>query len=200
MPVTKLTEDAIEILEQYSWPGNIRQLKNVAEQISVIEHERTINAEILVKYLPQKSNYNSLPTLYKGDEKPSDMSDREILYKVLFDMRKDINELRQIVFGLIQGTQVNANHFAENDIEHSKFETILPSGDNGTITIRKSNQTETEFNEQEEVVENLSLQDTEKELIKKALEKYRGKRKEASNELGISERTLYRKIKEYNLN
>ncbi len=204
MPPLRLTPEAIKVLENYYWPGNIRQLKNVTEQISIIETNKEIDAETLKKYLPN-NNRTELPVLYNKKEKES-ISERELLYKVLFDMQKDLMELKKIVYANINpaingiapaqplaSTPIpdSANSFGNtliNDTaEQNEIKIITQPNDNDIIT------------EPEIIEESLSLQDKEKEMIKKALNKYNGKRKAAAKELGISERTLYRKIKEYNI-
>src|SRR5690606_38046064 len=197
-------------LINYRWPGNIRQLKKVTEQISVIENNREINANILTNYSTLDSNTSQLPALYKCDT--SDMSERDILYKVLFDLKDDVNELKKLVFGIISNgntkqplvseTEENLSMmnsikrlYAKNDAE----ETNLPL----TPEVYKPQiiNSEDDFSEHEEVEEeSLSLADKEKEMIIKALRKHNNKRRKASEELGISERTLYRKIKEYDIN
>lgn len=202
MPAVNLDEDAQKILVAYRWPGNIRQLKNLAEQISIIEKARMIDADTLLKYMPQ-SHSSDLPVLYKGQD-ASSFSERELLYKVLFDMKKDMNDLKQLVMNLLQNEQVIGNSQSENyqlikklyqDIGESKDQShpIIVHTDNMTMPV-----TET-FQEPEEVEESLSLEKKEKDYIRRALEKYKGRRKEAARELGISERTLYRKIKDYSL-
>jgi DNA-binding NtrC family response regulator len=208
MPVIELTPEAVSLLQKYRWPGNIRQLKNVAEQISVIEKNRTIDAETLIKYLPDINDSN-LPVLY--DENTAEgMSERDLLYKVLFDLKQDVTELKKLVFGIIK-TGVNPADLSNNkemaqSIKHlylnapastsDNFDTVGVSVAPDVIANVKISKPVTPV---EEVEESLSLAEKEKELIKKALEKYRGKRKDAAKELGISERTLYRKIKEYNI-
>lgn len=202
MPTIRLNNDAVDVLENYTWPGNIRQLKNVAEQISVIEQERNVDASTLVKYLPHDTK-TSLPAIIKEGEKFSELSDREILYKVLVDMKKELTELRQIVYGVMQGQNIDAQSPIQSSPIYSPFFENPSSVDNSPIRIHNKDYrppVAEEFHEQEVVEESLSLSETEKEMIKKALEKYKGKRKDASRELGISERTLYRKIKEYNMN
>ncbi|PCJ26153.1 MAG: sigma-54-dependent Fis family transcriptional regulator [Flavobacteriales bacterium] len=207
MPAVKLSPEAVELLENYRWKGNIRQLKNIAEQISVIESSRDINVETLLKYLPEDNNQN-LPTVYRGGEN-SDLSERDILYKVLFDLKGDVTELKNIVVGLVQnnGTEISnaANNPAimqsvqrlyenkEQHVEEQKVYTpqILPKEEVLGSSVPQH---------VEVVEESLSLADKEKEMIIKALQKYSGKRKKAAEELGISERTLYRKIKEYDIN
>ncbi|MDR3093915.1 MAG: sigma-54 dependent transcriptional regulator [Bacteroidales bacterium] len=174
MPAIQLTEDAQHSMAAYYWPGNIRQLKNITEQISIIEHQRTINAEILKQYLPEQMSSN-LPALYnKDDNEKSFASEREILYKILFDMRNDVNDLKRLVA-------------AQNYVE------MMPNREPMTVQ-------EPEIIDTQEIKdESLSISDREADLIQKALEKCRGRRRNAAKELGISERTLYRKIKEYNL-
>lgn len=194
MPVVRLTESARQLLLNYRWPGNIRQLKNFTEQISVLEINREIDAEILQKYLPDYSQSN-LPVLIKPDFIPGNTgnesySDRELIYKFLFDMRKDLNDLKGIVMGLL----------ADGDrpeippqVLHNLYETPVS---NGYMSKEAPVQ---EIHKTHELEESLSLSDREIELITKALQKHRGKRKSAARELGISERTLYRKIKEYGI-
>ncbi len=201
-PPLRLTEDAQQMLVNYYWNGNIRQLKNIVEQICVIEQSRDINAEILHYYLPNHE-VQSLPTLYNNSRatanEKSFNSEREILYQVLFDMRKDMNDLKRLVHDIIDKQNINiSTESLENN--YSSFmpnDAVLmsPSTSNNTIKIAGSNIQDTE----EYVEESLSLQDVEKDVIKKALEKHRGKRKYAAQDLNISERTLYRKLKEYGL-
>ena len=207
MPPIRLDEEAQEMLSNYMWPGNIRQLKNVTEQISIIESTRDINAETLIKYLPQ-NNTSQLPVLFKGEEKNSEFSEREILYKVLFDMRKDITDLKKLVIEILQNDGVS-HHLKENNAPLIKklYQEISPLDNQPAIHFQRKEfqhnnieeDVEEDNNEVHEIVEErLSLEEREIELIKKALEKHKGKRKNAAKELGISERTLYRKIKEYN--
>ena len=193
MPPINLTEEAIEVLKNYRWPGNVRQLKNITEQISIIERERIINPEILKKYLPYHE-VGMLPVavskIHESDHK-SFANEREILYQVLFDMKKDISDLKQVVNSIIdEGMQ----HPSSNVVP-VKYETY---NDNATIedTLNYDNDIQ-EATEYEESA--LSISEVEKEMIAKALERHNGKRKMAAKELGISERTLYRKIKEYTL-
>lgn len=202
MPTLTLLPDALKLLQEYRWPGNVRQLKNVTEQLSILEQKKEINAETLLKYLPQES-FSSVPALFQS-EKPTDFNERELLYKVLFDMKKDITELKKIVFNVVSnGTEhvslenhdLHSNSFF-NDV-HSENTPVL-SNPETAITLSKPNHLPVDAHE--EVEESLSIADKEKDLIKKALEKYRGKRKGAARELGISERTLYRKINEYGIN
>lgn len=209
MPSITLTDDAREMLTNFRWPGNVRQLKNVTEQISVIEHERVITTAILQKYLPKADAI--LPVL-ASQSRDSDRkifsSEREILYQVLFDMKKDINDLKNVVKTILEGAAASVPHH-ENPIIHSpaapqdnasvtlslKYEELMPKKNHLAKVHDRS-----DFQEATEVeIANLSLEDAEKEMITLALEKHKGKRKLAASELGISERTLYRKIKEYNL-
>lgn len=207
MPAVRLDEHAQHTLSNFRWPGNIRQLKNIAEQISIIEKDREISSEVLIKYLPDTTS--KLPVLF-NKESSSEMNERDILYKVLFDMKKDVTELKKLVAALMQ----NANDidFEEHSAVINKIADDIKIPSDRTIHIGSGNKevntafvspsqpfyTE-QYDESEEVEESLSIEEKEKELIIKALEKYRGKRKHAAQELGISERTLYRKIKEYNI-
>ena len=176
IPPIRLEDEAIELLHNYSWPGNIRQLKNVAEQISAVEQERSISFETLKNYIPKQ---NTTPVLFKDEQAENDISEREILYKVLFDMKNDLNDLKRVTKGLMGDKHQEIdnekviNHFIEKP----------------AISIKE------EVEEKEETF--LTLQEQEKILIEKALQRHQGRRKDAAEELGISERTLYRKIKEY---
>ena len=207
MPAIKLDEDAVKLLINYPWPGNIRQLKNLVEQLSVIETAREIDALILSQYLPEITE--KLPQII-GKNSQENFSERELMYKVLFDMKKDLNELKKLVVELLQqGNSVSLSSDQSavvnriyQDVNESVKNTglLLPSGTptNSEQNYHYPNPSDS-FEAHVEVEESLSLEDREKELISKALEKHRGKRKHAANELGISERTLYRKIKEYKL-
>ena len=195
MPSIKLNPDAEKILSNYYWQGNVRQLKNTTEQISIIEKTRDINAETLQKYLPESSS-SKLPMLFKG-EHDGELSERELLYKVLFDMRKDVGDLKRIVFGILQGRQ-EAHPFPPEGRENVF---ITPSMPEEPITFRTPPKEEegAPIQAHEEVQETFSIEDKEIELIKKALQKFKGRRNKAAKELGISERTLYRKITKYGL-
>ena len=198
MPMTQLQPEAQRILIDYRFPGNVRQLKNVTEQLSILEQNKEITAETLLKYLPQ-DNYNTLPVLLRDESHAGgNFSERELLYKVLFDMKKDLHDLKQVVGSIMQGDiQHNAPQLFDesNGHEHTNIIQTQPG-----VTIQPAN-TVNKIDAHEEVAEeSLSLQDKEKEMIKKAIEKYKGKRKYAARELGISERTLYRKLNEYNIN
>lgn len=207
MPGIKLTDEAVNMLINYSWPGNIRQLKNLVEQISVIETAREIDGVILRGYLPLERE-NS-PALINKESKDS-INERELMYKFLFDMKKDLTELKKLVIDLIPNDgsldlskdQVSVVNRLYRDIETptvSSQRNLPPAAPVQESYDYQNESHEDSFETHEEVEESLSLEDREKELIKKALQKHKGKRKYAASELGISERTLYRKIKEYNL-
>lgn len=188
IPAVQLTPEALTMLESYRWDGNIRQLKNVTEQISIIETERVITPEILRNYLPTQT---ALPVIIKDDSKADTISERDILYKVLFDMKKDITELRKTVDELKSGQIPMAAPATQQHITPIKATTV--------IDYDNTQDAEVEYLQEKQTSDNLSLQDKENEVIIKALRKYNGKRKDAAKELGISERTLYRKIKEYDI-
>ena len=183
-PPIRLTDDAVEILKDYNWPGNIRQLRNFVAQLSVIEEERMITADKLQEQLPTITNSNLVKF---EDENKADLSEREILYKVLFDMKRDLTELKKITFDLIQNQE-------NNEIMQTAKPSLFKEKDDSNIMINQNNKTNLI-----EVEESLSLFEQEKRLIEKSLLKYKGKRKDAAAELGISERTLYRKLKEFGL-
>jgi len=202
MPPISLDDEARKMLDNYEWPGNVRQLKNITEQLSVIEEKRIISADILKRYLPDYYP-NKLPALYKNDlvDEKTFSSEREILYKVLFDMKNDLNNLKKLVHEIIdKGGETR--HI--DDVDHmlrninSKTSSIINSP-TSVKTINSVDNADIEDTE-EFIEESLSIEDKEKELIRKALERHNGKRKYAAQELGISERTLYRKIKEYDIN
>lgn len=204
MPVIRLDEKAQEILFSYRWPGNIRQLKNITEQISIIEENRLVTEEVLFRYLPD-NNVSSLPVLYnKGIDEKTFNTEREILYKILFDMKNDVNELKKLVYSIMKHENKVEGSINEKDLLIRKL-----IDDNQTIFQEESIKThqpafdDVKINSIQDTVEyveeSLSIEDKEKELIIKALEKHNNKRKYAAGELGISERTLYRKIKEYEI-
>jgi transcriptional regulator with PAS, ATPase and Fis domain len=208
MPGIRLKDDAVVKLNSFNWPGNIRQLKNITEQISVIEKERHLDAETLLKYLPINGASNNLPMVVREkNNSNSDFSERDLLYKVLFDMKKDINEVKQTIVHLIK----NESSLSTNEKTEiiTKLNKEMESETNDSNAIEKYNITPAKpqanfeypeaIQENVEIEESLSLEEREKELIIKALEKHNGRRKNAALELGISERTLYRKIKEYDL-
>ncbi|MCX7546619.1 sigma-54 dependent transcriptional regulator [Xanthomarina sp. F1114] len=212
MPTIKLTDDAVVVLLKYRWSGNVRQLRNIAEQISVLEQNRTINASTLEGYLPNEGS--NLPAVVNTSKSESDFSnEREILYKVLFDMKSDINDLKKLTMELMKsgsGKDVQKDQegliqkiYGEEDEEDVTIEDleILAIGEKSEDSFEPSAEPQDKYHFAEEIEEEetLSLQDKELELIKKSLERHEGKRKLAAAELGISERTLYRKIKQYDL-
>lgn len=211
MPTIQLSEGAVRELLRYRWPGNIRQLKNIAEQISVVEQKREISAEILLSYLPQDAGNNLPVTVSQAKAENDFSSEREILYKVLFDMRNDLNDLKQLTFKLIhEGNTTKVQEENQNLIHkiYGSQEVTYPKDtDEPTMMLLTNEKTSSiinkhnnyDFAEEIQEEEPISLQDKEVELIQKSLERHRGKRKETAKELGISERTLYRKIKQYNL-
>lgn len=214
MPHIELSPEAAQYITNFYWPGNIRQLRNFAEQVSVVEKERVISLEKVKTYLPM----NTMPVLMKKEtenESSSDFRERDLLYKVLFDMKKDLNDLRTLTLDLInQKDNSNLSGNTQELIQKIYQENTNEGFSNqlGILTNPPANNTnlaqpydfedEDDFYEVEQIEEepeSLSIQEKEKELIKLALEKYNGRRKMAADELGISERTLYRKIKQYNL-
>jgi len=204
MPAVKLQPEAQQLLMEYRWTGNVRQLKNVTEQLSILETNKEITGETLLKYLPQET-FSSVPALYHNEHKMPDFTEREILYKVLFDMKKDMNDLKKLVLGIIQHDGAMSEIGEHNaNLIHQLQQDMSPeiTSTEEAITFKPSaihKPHHEKIQKHEEVVETLSIAENEKELIKKAIEKYRGKRKYAAKELGISERTLYRKIQEYKL-
>lgn len=203
MPVLKLNEQARFLLESYEWPGNVRQLKNITEQISIIEQNREINEKNLKKYLPVFEG-SKLPAIYKKVDESTFASEREILYKILFDMKKDMNDLKKLVYDLMkkednfgQMNEDNARIIRNLDISND-FANIISKPQNTSNIAENKNEEHIEDTE-EFIEESLSLSEKEKEMIEKALDKHRGKRKYAAKDLGISERTLYRKLKEFDL-
>lgn len=206
MPAIKLTDDAEQVLINYYWQGNVRQLKNIAEQISIIEKNRDINAETLLRYLPAPPT-TTLPGLIKGDgQSGTDINEREILYKVLFELRKDVNDLKRIIHDIMKYNSGMVSGLPATDVEIIKNlyptdETVIANSGSAVtlhpnVSVVNPN---SGFVKPIEIEESLSLEDKEIDLIKKALSKHKGKRKNAARELGISERTLYRKINEYNI-
>jgi DNA-binding NtrC family response regulator len=209
----ELTPDAEIVLTNYRWPGNIRQLKNIVEQMSVLEQDRIINEQVLTKYLPREQTGNQL--IFAGENRQQEgLNEREIFYKVLYDLKRDMNDLKGIVLGLLENQQNNNPEFVETN--KAALTRILPVNDETSFnttqevmirpkaaTIYPDEITSNAINIEPSVMvntdENLSLGAKEEEMIKKALLKNNGKRKKAATELGISERTLYRKIKEFGL-
>ena len=200
MPVLELEDEAKQILMNYRWTGNIRQLKNFTEQISIIERDRNVSAATLQRYLPETVR-RDLPVLFKDAHKGSEMSERELLYKILFDMRRDITDLKKLV-GEIIGHDEVASHFnnqATHIPEHLMNEPQRPEGNRAVVRDRDQPVDDEPFVHGEIMEESLSLQERELELIRRALDKHEGRRRNAAKELGISERTLYRKIREYGI-
>ncbi|RMZ51964.1 sigma-54-dependent Fis family transcriptional regulator [Flavobacteriaceae bacterium PRS1] len=212
MPTIKLADEAIHLLLKYRWSGNIRQLRNVAEQISVLEHSRTITGNTLRNYLPDIGR--NLPAVINVPKSESDFSnEREILYKVLFDMKQDLNDLKKLTMEIMrsgnsQDVQKNNEGLIrkiyreednQDDVKSDMEVLTIQQQNDASVEIIENTQDNYSFVEDVEEEETLSLHDKELELIKKSLERYKGKRKLAAAELGISERTLYRKIKQFDL-
>ncbi len=219
MPPISLTSEAREVLLRYPWPGNVRQLKNITEQISILETDREISKDVLVSYLPNQTESN-IP-MFAGSGFSSNgktfSNEREILYQVLFDMRKDVNDLRKLVNDILRnGGKADVSHLSESNLQSvESFESLLPKpytdpSSTETPTVVRSTTSQSaqkpssihqrDIQDTEEYIEeNFSLEEVEKEMIRKALERNNNKRKNAAQDLNISERTLYRKIKEYGL-
>ena len=224
MPTIRLDQDAVALLLKYHWGGNIRQLRNITEQLSVLEQKRDVGYAKLKDYLPHVGSH--LPAVINTKSNKSDFgNEREILYKVLFDMQKDINDLKKLTLELINSgnssdVKADNEHLIKQLYTHTPQHSTLRSMNEGDIDSQEAEKSQSidvidykkpenttavdkyhfaEDIEEEEEEESLSLHDKELELIKKSLDKYEGKRKEAAQELGISERTLYRKIKQFNL-
>jgi len=209
MPAIRLSPDAVHLLTSHKWPGNIRQLKNVVEQISVIEHNREIDAQSLAVYLPKVAD--ALPFL--GGKDDDLISERELMYKVLFDLKRDLTDVKKLVLELVANPSNNNLNNEHHEVLNRLMRDVAVSNPMETRLLEQSAQAnpivsnalhfhDDQYEEVEDVVvpeESLSLEEREKELIIKALDKHRGKRKYAAQELGISERTLYRKIKEFGL-
>ena len=215
MPTIRLDDQAIQLLLNYRWAGNIRQLRNVAEQVSVLEQDRAINAVTLKPYLPNTGT--RLPTIVNGKESSDFSNEREILYKVLFDMKSDLNDLKKLTLELMKNentadvreeneTLINKIYSDKGEdtnykLQEQELEVLQISEKPTIIPIKSPEETEDPYHFAEDIQEEeaLSLHDKELELIKKSLERHKGKRKAAAEELGISERTLYRKIKQFDL-
>ena len=205
-----LDEEARELLAKYSWPGNVRELKNIAEQISVLRKSDNINSETLAGFLPQHNMHN-MPMVTSGSTVGEFANEREILYKLFFDMKKDVNELKKMFLEILQNPSITGQpgNFNKESLINELKEELMPSpaahvsSANIQPTVHLNHPQpiiiDNESNSHFEVDESLNIMDKEKELILKALKKHRGRRKDASTDLGISERTLYRKIKEYNI-
>ncbi len=201
MPSIQLTEDARQVLLNYPWPGNVRQLKNITEQISIIETQREITADILQNYLPQQTQQR-LPALMGMRPGKGFESEREILYQILFDMRQDMTELKKLVNTLMteRAGSITSGVPAPNNFYTSPAPVVPAVAPTINLQPVKASAPEEDIQDTEEYVEEtLSLDEVEKEMMRKALEKHNGKRKAAAKDLNISERTLYRKIKEYGL-
>ncbi len=206
-----LDEEARTLLTEYPWPGNVRELKNIAEQISVLSKVEHINAEVLAGFLPIQ-NVNSVPMVTGGTPVGEFANEREILYKLFFDMKKDVNELKKMFLEILQNPSIsgsNHSNFNKESLINELKEDLKPVSNpihhaspiNPTVHLNSPQPIilDNEINGHYEVEESLNIMDKEKELILKALKKHRGRRKDASTDLGISERTLYRKIKEYDI-
>jgi DNA-binding NtrC family response regulator len=199
----QLDDDAKNLLINYSWPGNIRELKNIAEQVSVLSQDKNIDSKELGKFL-QPYSANRLPVLAhtNGGGHESFANEREILYKLFFDMKKDVTELKKMFFEVLQNPNAIQNPAIVNELKELKgHDTMQPVFVQPAIQTPPSQPVimNGDIQEHVEVEESLNIMDKEKELIIKALKKHRGKRKDAALDLGISERTLYRKLKEYNI-
>jgi transcriptional regulator with PAS, ATPase and Fis domain len=204
MPSVKLSDNAVKALENYGFPGNIRQLRNIAEEISVVEENRSISSERLLQYLPAKGT--NLPSVIESKKSSSEFSsEREIMYKILFDMRNDINDLKKLTLDLMQsGSVEKVKEENKKLIQKIYKEDVSDAETENQVEVVRINEKYKEsdnydFEETIDADESLSIQDKEIELIKKSLDRNKNKRKLAAKELGISERTLYRKIKHYDL-
>ena len=203
-------EAASQLLLRYSWPGNIRELKNIAEQVTVLSEEKTLTAEALLRIAPQLKNQPRLPAMIKARQHGDSFEEREILYKLLFDMKNDLSDLKGVVHGLIQENDLEISDdvhisslpatspFRSND-ERNENHHRADNYDYDPNVFVDGNDQDDRFDEAEVIDDNLSLSDMEKVYIRKALDKHSGRRRDAARELGISERTLYRKIKEYEI-
>lgn len=215
-PIVQLNDEAKALLENYKWPGNVRQLRNLAEQIAVLENDKKeIDAPSLLKYLPYEQAVSDLPARL-GSNGENDFTERDLLYKVLFDMKKDLMDLKKVVVDLLQNSENTNEYLASNTgIINKLYQDVHAVDEAGNtlqipLNVSASSYPTQNYNPNtnynfdhpvvEEVEETLSLEEKEIDFIRKALKKHKGKRKYAAQELGISERTLYRKIKEYDLN
>jgi len=201
----QMSEDAKNLLITYTWPGNVRELKNIAEQVSVLSKDRMVTAEELRRFLPDRE-FNRLPVLASnagGSNGHEFANEREILYKLFFDMKKDVTELKKMFVEILQspGMEVKSQAYL-NELQDINSHEIFPVGRAQQSVAGKAPVVihhDDEIHHHEEVDESLNIMDKEKELIEKALKKHKGKRKDAASDLGISERTLYRKLKEYDI-
>ena len=199
VPGVRLSDEAIRVLEAYRWPGNIRQLRNLVEQLCVIENDKEIDAEVLKNYIPEIDRSNLPARMETPVSKGEFKTEREILYKVLFDMRSDISNLKTAVQSIIKGGPLNDNTDEPSIIPHEDLSNMEPISPSLEKNHEEISQETLDLEPSVASNSNLSLQDLEIEMIKRAIERHRGRRKEAAEELGISERTLYRKIKQYDL-
>ncbi|HWB62195.1 MAG TPA: sigma-54 dependent transcriptional regulator [Chitinophagales bacterium] len=196
----KLTDDAKELILKYPWPGNVRQLKNVAEQVSILAMEKDVTAAELKQIVPDITD-NRLPALAEAryESGGSNFTEREILYKLIFDLKNDLNDLKRFVYDVtthsVNGAGGDYHDKLPNNTPNEKPFVIAPAAGNQPVVLHDKKA----YDESETIEESLSIADKERELIAKALRKHRNKRKDAAADLGISERTLYRKIKEYNI-
>jgi len=222
MPELRLTDDAVAYLENYAFPGNVRQLRNLVEQMTVVEQNREVNSVKLAEYIPMNANLPAVVQKGGGGSSSSDFgSEREIMYKVLFDMRNDINDLKSLTSELIKSRGSSDLSSQEKNLINRIYtpEPAQNANPNSLLYFENNNNNQSQihhptiisededhhYNDVEDIEieearpESLSLQNNEKDLIIKALEKHKGRRNKAADELGISQRTLYRKIKQYNL-
>lgn len=198
-PNIQLDPDAVEVLTNYKWPGNIRELKNVAEQVAVLSSDALVSGAQLKEFLPDNQPRN-LPVLRKNQEKESlSYSEREIMYKVLYDMKSDLNDLKQFVLAMAEANQLKTDVSVGHDRLLQEDRALPATTETARTSVQPILIDQADNYSDNTVEENLSLADKEKELIEKALKKHKGKRKDAALDLGISERTLYRKIKEYEM-
>ncbi|MCB0509254.1 MAG: sigma-54-dependent Fis family transcriptional regulator, partial [Bacteroidetes bacterium] len=202
----RLLPDAMDLIQRYNWPGNVRQLKNVAEQCTLLSNSKEIDAKEISRFIPDAIQ-SALPKLVDAPgSADSSFSEREILYKIMFDLKADMNDLKKFVLQMAKSSNFSTeslHDFGENTnqdisdfMQHGKLNLEKAVKNVDTVLIQNTDK----FNESEEIEETHSLADMEKMMIVRSLEKYKGKRKDAADELGISERTLYRKIKEYKIN
>lgn len=201
MPAIQLDEEAQKLVQNYHWQGNIRQLKNFTEQISIIESKRILSADAIVKYLPQQPG-SDLPVLFRKEGTNAEFNERDLLYKVLFDMRKDVTDLKKLVAEIMdQSGMEEKEHLSTPVLMNQYYNNTHEQSDKAEVHIRPLDDNSNEpIQEGEEVEEeSLSLEKKERSMILKALEKHKGRRNKAAKELGISDRTLYRKIKEYGI-
>jgi len=205
----QLDEEAKAILINHQWQGNVRELKNIAEQISVLSNTNLINATTLQGFLPDQSKYSRMPVLAGQNQGGEFANEREILYKLFFDMKKDVTELKKMFVEILQnpslaGAAANFTResilqdFTGHEVEHNTAQHFITPTNNTSVAQPVLLQ-ENDMHQHEEIEESLNIIDKEKELILKALKKHKGKRRDASLDLGISERTLYRKLKEYDI-